>query len=430
MELNRRRLLQLGLLGVAGTSVAATAACGDSSSGGASEKKASSLTMWYWGGGLSKNVVSSAVAQFPTPKLNAVEIGGDFKAKLLTTMNGGKGMPDITGVKGEDIASFYPQAKQFVDLNTLGADKIKSQYLEWKWAQATAPDGTQIGIPIDIGPTALFYRQDIFAQAGLPTEPADVAAAVSTYDDFFELGVQLKGKLPGHFMVKDLASLYNIIVTAQTQFYVDKDNKFIGDQQHIRDAWDTAIKALTLGIDAKISDGNDTNVGMTKGTLPAQLGAAWAGLDIASGAPDSAGKWRVAANPGGPANIGGSFLAIPKSSADPEEAFKIISWILSPENEAKGFADASLFPAAPAAYKLPELTKPDPFFGNQVTIDVFGPQAEKIPVAFTSPYDSAVSAPFFDELSNAETKGKNPDSAWNDAVSKAKSVAQRLGVTV
>jgi cellobiose transport system substrate-binding protein len=413
---------------MAGASLGGLAGCGDSDGG--SDGKVSSLSLWIWGGGLSKAVLADATKHFSSPALKSQEIGGDFKAKLLTTMTGGKGLPDITGVKGEDIAAFYPQAKQFVDLNTLGADKIKSQYLDWKWAQATAPDGTQIGIPIDIGPTALFYREDVFAKAGLPTDPAELAAAASTYDDYFALGVQLKNKLPGYYLVKDAATIFGVVIGAATQFYVDKDDKFIGDEDHVREAWDTAVKALTLGIDSKITDGNDYNAAMTKGTLPAQLGAAWMGLDIASGAPDSAGKWRVAANPGGPANIGGSFLTIPKSSAAPEKAFEVITWILSPENEARGFADASLFPATPASYKMAQLTKPDPFFGGQKTIEVFGPQAEKIPVAFTSPYDGAVSAAYYEELGNLETKGKDPEDGWKDAVSKAKSVAQRLGVSV
>jgi cellobiose transport system substrate-binding protein len=425
VELTRRRLVQLGLLGVAGAS--GLTACGGSDSG---EGDTSSLSLWIWGGGLSTAVLDEAVKRFTTPALKTQEIGGDFKAKLLTTMTGGRGVPDITGVKGEDIAAFYPQASQFTDLSSLGADSIKSQYLEWKWAQATAPDGTQIGIPIDIGPTALFYRQDIFEKAGLPTEPDEVAAAVTTYDDYYALGVELKAKLPDHYLVKDLATVFDMIVKAQTQFYVDENDTFIGDQDHIRGAWDTAIQALTLGIDAAITDGNDHNAGMTNGTLPAQLGAAWFGLDIANGAPDSAGKWRVAANPGGPANIGGSFLTIPKSSAAPEEAFEVVKWILSPENAARGFADASLFPATPDSYSMPELTKPDPFFGDQKTIEVFGPQAEKIPVAFTSPHDGAVSAAYFEELGNVEAKGKDPESAWSDAVSKAESVAERLGVSV
>ena len=414
---------------MAGASVGGLAGCGGDSGGG-SEGEVSSLSLWIWGGGLSKAVLTDATKHFSSPALKPQEIGGDFKAKLRTTMAGGRGLPDITGVKGEDIAAFYPQAKQFVDLNTLGADKVKSEYLDWKWAQGAAPDGTQIGIPIDIGPTALFYRQDIFEKAGLPTEPADVAAAASTYDDYFALGVELKGKLPDHYLVKDIATIFDHVVKAQTQFFVDEDDTFIGDQDHIREAWDLSIKALTLGIDAKVTDSNDHNAGMANGTLPAQLGAAWFGLDIANGAPDSAGLWRVTPNPGGPANIGGSFLTIPKSSAAPEEAFEIVSWILSPENEARGFADASLFPATPASYSMPELTKADPFFGDQVTIDVFGPQAEKIPVAFTSPHDGAVQAAYNEELGKVETQGKDPEDGWNDAVDKAKSVAKRLGVSV
>ena len=208
--------------------------------------------MWIWGGGLSKAVLDDAVKHFTKPALKPQEIGGDFKAKLLTTMSGGRGMPDITGVKGEDIAAFYPQTNQFVDLNTVGADKIKSQYLDWKWAQGTAPDGTQIGIPIDIGPTALFYRQDVFAEAGLPSEPADLAAAASTFDDYFDLGVELKAKLPDHFLVRDIANIFGVVVGSGTEFYVDKDDAFIGDQDHIRNGWDTAVKAFTLGIDGRV----------------------------------------------------------------------------------------------------------------------------------------------------------------------------------
>ena len=45
-----------------------------------------------------------------------------------------------------------------VDLNTLGAAKLKSQYLSWKWAQGETTDGKLVGFPIDIGPTALYYR--------------------------------------------------------------------------------------------------------------------------------------------------------------------------------------------------------------------------------------------------------------------------------
>ena len=62
-------------------------------------------------------------------------------------------------------------------------------------------------------------------------------------------------------------------------------------------------------------------------------------LDIKSAVKSSAGKWRLAATPSGPANFGSSFLTITKNAADPQKAFDVIKYMLSPDNEAKAFAD-------------------------------------------------------------------------------------------
>jgi cellobiose transport system substrate-binding protein len=427
MDINRRRLLQLGALGLAGTALGGLAACGDDSGGSGGDGK--ELTLWYWSGGLSKKVLDGAVAHFTDVKLTLAEIGGNFKEKLVTTMTGRSGVPDITGVKGEDISSFLAQADRFVDLNTLGFDKLRGQYLEWKWKQATTQDGKVIGFPIDIGPTALYYRPDVYAKAGLPTEPDKVAEAMPTWDAFFDAGVRLKEKVPGAYMVVETAAVFDMAIGQGPKRFIDESNKFIGDQSHIRTAWDLAVKSLKLGINAKTASGSqDYNAALGKGTLPSVIGAAWLALDIRSGAESTSGKWRVAPTPGGPGNYGGSFLTIPKDSRNPTKSFEIISWILSPDNEAQSFTDAAIFPAAPATYKMPALNQPDPFFGGQVTIEVFGPAAEKIPVAYEGPNDAAVKAPFYSELSNVEAKGKDPEQAWNDAVGEAKKIAERLGV--
>jgi cellobiose transport system substrate-binding protein len=426
VDLSRRRFIQASALAVTGA--AAAAACGKSSSG-SSAAKSSTLTLWYWGGGLSDKVVADTVKHFTAVTLKPSVIGGDFKQKLLTTMTGGRFVPDITGIKGEDIAGFLPRADRFIDLNTLGADKLAASYLQWKWKQGSTTDGKLIGFPIDIGPTAMFYREDLFARAGLPTEPAAVGSAVSTWDDYFALGSTLKKALPKTFLLNNSGSVFSMVVGQGTTRFIDQSNHFVGDQDHIRRAWDLALRPQQLGINAKIND-NSWNAAVGNDTLGTEIGAAWHALDISSAAPKTKGKWRVAAGPGGPANIGGSFLAIPKTSGNPQAAFEIISWLLSPENQARGFTDAALFPSSPASYTLPALTAPDPFFGGQSTIDIFGPAAQKIPVAYEAPADAAVAAPYYSELTSIEAKGKDPNSAWSDAVSQAKSIAQKQGVSV
>lgn len=359
-------------------------------------------------------------------KLTAASIGGDFKQKLTTTLAAGASVPDITGIKGEDMASFLPNANRFLDLNDLGFEKLAPQYLDWKTKLARTEDGRQIGFPIDIGPTALFYRADMFDKAGLPTDPDKVAARAGTWEEYFALGTELRAKVPGTYLVNNIGSVFTMAVGQGTERFIDRDNHFIGDQDHIRKAWTTAVRPYTLGIDAKIND-NTWNAAVGK-TLSTELGAAWHALDIEQAAPKTKGKWRVCAMPGGPANQGGSYLALPKQCRNPEEAFKIISWILSPENDARGFADAAIFPAAPAAYAMPAMTGGDPFFGGQKVIEVFGPAAKAIPAAYEAPADAAVMAPFMTELSSIEAKGKKPDAAWKDAVAQARQIARRQGV--
>jgi cellobiose transport system substrate-binding protein len=424
MELSRRRLLQASLLGMAGAAVGAATACSSTTATPSGDSK--DLSLWYWSGGLSDKVVANVSTQFSDITFKATQIGGDFKEKLVTTITGRQFLPDITGIKGEDIAYFMSQQNQFLDLRELGADDLKSQYLEWKWKQGSTSDGKLIGFPIDIGPTALYYRTDIFAKAGLPTEPADVATAMPTWDAFFEAGAKIRKAVPTSYPVVEAASIYKNALGQTTKRYVDPNNKFIGDQDHVRQAWNTAVKAVQLGLSGKTAaGGQDYNAAVNTGVFPSIVGPAWLAGDIKS----SSGKWRVAAMPGGPANEGGSFLAITKNSGNPKKAFEIIKWLLSPENQGQGFTDAALFPSAPAAYKLPALTGPDEFFGGQKTIEVFGPAAEKIPVAYESAHDTAVQESYLAELANIESNGKNPDTAWTDAVAAGKKVAERLGVS-
>ncbi|HEY0688896.1 MAG TPA: extracellular solute-binding protein, partial [Kribbella sp.] len=154
----------------------------------------------------------------------------------------------------------------------------------------------------------------------------------------------------------------------------------------------------------------------------------WVALDVKAACKTSVGKWRLAATPGGPANFGGSFLSITKNAADPAAAFEVIKYMLSADNEAKAFTDAQIFPATPAAYEKPQLKAPDPFFGGQVTIDIFGPAAKNIPIAYEAPLDAAVAAPYTDALKTVQSGSKSPDAAWQDAVSKAKQIGKRQGV--
>ena len=429
MNLSRRSLLGASALTL-GPIALALSGC-STGKGGSSGGNGDAFVLWMWPEGYGDKVLDAVTKEFPDLNLRQDVIGGDFKQKLTTTFSAGSGLPDITGVKGEDIAFFCSKADYFEDLNELGAKDIKGTYLDWKWEQATTKDGKQIGIPIDIGPTALFYRFDVFEEAGLPSEPAELEAAIRSWDEYFELGKELIAKKPDTYLIRNTASVFGTAWRQAGKGFVDENGTFIGDQDHIKKAWDLAIAANDAGINGALAaQTTDSAAAVNAGRLPADFGASWHLADLMSDAPDTAGKWHVCKHPGEAVNKGGSFLTVPKGAKDPKKSFEVLSFILNAKNQALEYKHSGNFPAAPEAHAMPEVDGEVEFLGGQKAAEVFSAAAETVRPLYEDPNSEAVNAPFYAELEQVESTKKDPEKAWSDAVTAAKRIAEQSGIKV
>ncbi|WCC80023.1 extracellular solute-binding protein [Cutibacterium equinum] len=433
MNLSRRHLLAGGIAGL--SMVGASALTGCSTSNEPTDNKgngdAKKLVLWIWPEGFDKQTLAAVTKANSSYTVRQDVIGGDFKQKLTTTFTAGSGLPDITGVKGEDIAFFRDHANYFADLNTLGAKDLKPTFLDWKWAQATTVDGKQLGIPSDIGPTALFYRADIFEQAKLPSEPDEVAAQITTWEDFIEFGTKLLAAKKDTFLVRNSVGMFGTIWPQSGKGFIDEKKNFIGDQDHIRNAWDLAIKAFKAGIVATIkSNTSDSAAAVNEGRLPADFGASWHLADLMVDAPETKGKWRVCAHPGAAINQGGSFLSIPAGASDPKASFAAIRELLSVESQVREYVHNGNFPVSPKAYDDPKVSGPVEFLGGQHAAEVFGKAAKTVRPLYEDANSGTVSAPFAAQLEQVESSGKDAEAAWKDAVSEAKRIAKQLHLTV
>lgn len=434
MNVSRRNLLSggaatLGLLGLSACSTSAPTSGGQAS--GAASGSTKEMVLWTWPEGFGKKVLEGVKKDLTQFKLRQDIIGGDFKQKLTTTFTAGSGLPDVTGIKGEDIAFFKTQGKYFVDLNTVGAKDIKDTYLDWKWAQATTSDGKQLGIPIDIGPTSLFYRFDIFEEAGLPSEPEKLAAAIRSWDDYFELGKELLSKKPDTYLIRNCSGLFDISWKQSGKGFIDEDGVFIGDGDHIRAAWETMLKAYNAGIVAALqSDTADSAAAVNEGRLPADFGASWHLADLMVDAPETKGKWHVCEHPGDATNNGGSFLCIPEGVKDPEGSFELIQYILNPKNQAYEYQDKGNFPSTPESFEMEEVAGPVEFLGGQKAAAIFGHAAETVRPLYEDPQENTINAPFYAEIDQIESAKKDPNKAWDDAVNAAKRLAKQVGLQV
>ncbi|MEH3077074.1 MAG: extracellular solute-binding protein [Quadrisphaera sp.] len=424
MDLSRRDLIRAG--GVAAFAAFATSACSNKAASGVGGGSSDGTTLWYWGGGLSDKVVANAATQFPDAKIKASVIGGDFKQKLQTTLAGGRFIPTITGVKGEDMPYFRSVSDKFTDLGPLGASALASSGLQWKWDQAKTEDGKQIGFPIDVGPTAMFYRNDLFAQAGLPSEPDAVSAATTTWDAFFALGQELHAKIPTAFPISQLATLWDMVTGQTSQRFIDKSGKFVGDSDEMRQAWETTVKAQALGLNANASQ--SLNQALSSGAVAAEPGAAWHAPGHLPGSPrhlgqvargEAAGQGHQPRRlvPHHPGRHPGPGDRLQDHRVDPQ-----------PRERGPGLHRRLDLPGGPRRLGAPGAHRRRPPSSAARRPSTSSARPPRRSRASTRRRPTPLwPRPTRTQLSQIETSGKDPEQAWKDAVAAAKDVFARSG---
>ena len=302
------------------------------------------------------------------------------------------------------------------------AKEIEDQYVEWKWKRAETVDGKLIALPMDIGPTCMFYNAGLFEAAGLPAEPADVAAAMSTWEDAYAAAEKLQAATPDVKMFDFMGHLFVAALGQQSQHMIDEQGNFIADQDHIREAFMTAVegKPYVYGGDTEWS--SEWAASLNNGDVAAFVGAVWMKPELQDAAPDTAGQWRVTTAPGGAGNVGGSSIGITKDCKNVETAYKVLTWMTNTENQVKSLEQLGLFPSLISALDDPALMYEEEFFGNQVVNEYFIKAAKEISDYYYPPNYSSYQSAFEQQLLLVQDQDKDPEEALADAVKEAKEI--------
>lgn len=344
----------------------------------------------------------------------------DYYPKLLQQLNSGSGLGDVTGVEVGRIKEVVDtQADKFVDLSKT----IKvSDWVSWKEKQATTKDGAVIGAGTDIGPMSLCYRRDLFEKAGLPSDRDKVSQAVAGgWEDYLKLGKDYKKKAPSGTSFMDTASaMFNAVVSSSPQQYYDADGKAIyKTSPGVKQAWQLASESAAAKLSAGLPQFDDPWVAaLRKGTVASVVCPAWMAGQIQANSGDSyKGKWDIAKAPGDTAaNWGGSFLAVPKGGKHVKEATALVKWLTAPEQQAKIFKAAGLFPSNTGAYELPDVKNATlPYFNGAPIGEIYAAEAKAIPEAVLGPKDAAIKDTISKEINNMEQRGTKPADAWKAA---------------
>ncbi|SDZ24654.1 cellobiose transport system substrate-binding protein [Evansella caseinilytica] len=379
------------------------------------------LTLWAWPGFGLQDLASEYEENNPGITINIQEADyGDVHQNLITALAAGSGAPDISAVDEGYLDRMKENSQHFYNLYDFGAADLQDNYLDWKWQQANNVEGDfMIGIPTDVGPMVMAYRMDLFEEAGLPTDPDEVAELMSTWEDYIEVGKQLNDAT-GVKMFNTISDLYLAILEQGEIQYFDEDGNFVGDvSEQNKKAWDLAVSAKDISMNINRHT-TEWGAALAAGDFATVFLPPWMLQNIKNDAPDTAGQWNITFMPEGSGNFGGSFLTLPKQGENAEAAYDFITWVMAPEQQLQIFENSGPFPSTPAVYDEPSIQElSDEFFTRPDLGAIYAEAAEQIVAGIKGPMHDPISQLMQDALGTVED-GTDPDQAWESAVDEAK----------
>lgn len=352
----------------------------------------------------------------------------DHHNNLFTALSAGSGAPDIATVEVTEMDRFQEAESAFNNLYDLGAEEVQADYLDWVWETAENEEGDFLfGVPTDIGPVAMYYRTDVFEEAGLPTDPDEVAEEIDTWDDYMDAAETVREEADA--TMADYPYLVsNALEGTMPETFFDEETEelILDDSPYMQEVWDYMVEMIEEGyvdsIDPETPEGAQAQ---EEGNSATMLAPAWQQGIIQDNAPNAT-EWRVAPLPGDEgANWGGSFMTIPEESEHPEEAYEFISWALSPENQMEAFNIDGLFPSTPDTYDMSDFEEYESeYFGGQNTAEIFAEEAEDGGYTYLGRDYPAADEEFEDGLVNV-LDGADPDEEWDAMVERIETQISR-----
>ena len=425
--MNRREFLRLGGTGLAGAALLGTgtlAGCGGSDS-------SSGLTVASWD--VAADALEATIPQFKKKRsgvdvqMQAITI--DYQ-QLIPRLQAGAGAPDVFSLAQQDFQNFLMRFPgEFVDV-TDRMEEYTDQFAEAPLSHARK-DGKLFAVPWDMGPVGLWYRKDLFQQAGV--SPDDVG----TYDTFIEAGKEIQAAIGGGAKMTAFdtsgggtnPSHYHILLNQQDGSFYGEGGKIDFTNEKSYTAMEMLDRFVTEGITVDTPTFDEASRAISNDDAITTMGAAWdVGLIRGAGGSAQKGKWDVVPLPafsaGGPreATLSGSVLVISAQSQNVDAAWDFIEQaLMTKEGQAKSW-EQGLFPSWTPYWETAAFNETDPYFGFALA-PKFAEIARGVPALDYGPHFLDFQKPLMDAYSAVLTGGTSPQEAMAQAEDRAASAS-------
>ena len=378
-------------------------------------------------------------AQHPGINVQLINFGGTMHDKLLTALLSDFGAPDVVEVEITSIGRFLKGAIDevgFVDLRPRlesegWMDKlVVSRFTPWSYRDRI------FGIPHDLHPVVLLYRDDLFKASGVEM------TKIETWDDFIAAGKKATrdldgdGKIDQYAIVLDRkteSDYFNLLLQRGGGFF-DVDGNVIIDS-------DIAIETLefftSLFNEHKIATpvygnwhGDPSNyAAMQEGKILSVLAPDWYVGLLKSQVPQMSGKWKAISMPawehGGRRTTtrGGTMIGITKQCKNPDLAWELLKFTYFDRSGLiNRYETTSIIPPLKAAWDAPIYKKPDAYLGGQSIGELFIKLAPDLPPRYQNPYWSEAADLLNDAIFAAVTEKQTPRQALTQLAEKVRSL--------
>lgn len=420
----RRRMLTTAA--VASISALSLAGCA-AGTGSASGDEEITLTITTFGTFGYEELYEEYEKAHPNITIEATNIdtGGNARTDAFTKIAAGSGLSDIVAIEEGWLGAIMEVSDTFVDLRDHGIEERKDDWVEWKYEQATDPEGRVIGYGTDIGPAGICYNAPAFAAAGLPTDREAVAELLNgDWENYFAVGAEYTAKT-GKAWFDHSGFVWNSMVNQLEEGYYTADGELnVEGNAELKRRFEL-LGAAAEGGQSAAQTAWDWNGGKSfvDGTFATFVCPGWMlGVvqgQVEAGGGDASTGWDFAdVFPGGSVNWGGAFLSIPESSAHKEEAAALADWLTRPEQQVKQSEAAGNFPSTLEAQEtLAADAAPNEFFNGAPTGAILAERAQGVVAQFKGPDDSVIQENVFGPALSGLDRGEyDTQQAWDEAL--------------
>lgn len=319
--------------------------------------------------------------------------------RLLAAFLSGLGVPDLAEVEISHSGKFFKGAEdevQFIDLRErLGRGGwlgrvVRSRFEPYSYF------GRIYGVPHDLHPAVLIYRDDLWRQYGIDL------STIETWDQFVAAGQKVmaaQGSNPQHYPIALYQSGefndFMILLAEHGGSVFDKEGNLTLDSPAAAETmqfYSDLFNRYQIAF-AKYTTGPPMYAALKDGVIMSMMSPDWDVGNIKKFVPEGEGRWRARPLPrfaaGGfrTASLGGTMIGITRACRHQDLAWELLQFLyFDRASLVKRYESTGILPPLRDVWADPVFDQPDPYFGGQRIGKLYQELAGELPAVHLGPY--------------------------------------------